>query len=239
MISAPQALADPTTTPVRDVPEAFAAVFAEAFARRPGERFTVLLSGGPTARACYQALGPTSAQGQWDKVDVLIGDERWVPAEDPDANQRLVREALVDRLGPVGSFTPMPTGGTPEEAAAAYQAVLAERLAGDGLDLVHLGLGPDGHTASLFAGDPGGLGGPSLVRVAQDPSGQNPHQRLTVTLEVIEAARLVVFTVAGPTKRAALAAVRAGAPVPAAAVRAAQVRWIVDAAAFGPHEEVP
>ena len=82
-------------------------------------------------------------------MDVYLGDERCVPPDDPDSNHRMIRETLLDTVGPVGSDHPMYRRRHPEAAAAAYQAEI-EPLAG--FDLVHLGLGPDGHCASLFPG---------------------------------------------------------------------------------------
>jgi len=221
--------------PVDDVPAAFAQTLADAYARRAGPRFSMVLSGGPTARACYEraaALPPGSVE--WGRVDVYMGDERMVPPEDPDANQHLVREALIDPVGGVGSFTPMPTEGDPDRCAAAYQAVVARLLDGAGIDLIHLGMGPDGHTASLFPGAPT-LDAPpeQLVAATEDPNGVNPHPRLTLLLGAIDRARLAVFTVSGEAKRPAVAALRAGRDIPAARVRAAGVRWLIDRAAFG------
>jgi len=235
----------PDPVPVPDVPEAFTSTVLEAFGSRPGPRFTVLLSGGPTARACYENLcaattagGPKQEAISWPLVDVYMGDERVVAPDDPDANQRLVREALLDGLGaagPVGSFTPMPTTGPVEDCVAAYQRSIAAVLAGPGIDLIHLGLGPDGHTASLFPNAPTLNAGPDeLVAATQDPNGRNPHPRMTVTLPVIDAARCAVFTVAGEGKRDAIAALRRGDDIPGARVKAQRVVWLVDEAASGP-----
>lgn len=221
-------------TPTADVEGAFVATVQAAFAARPADRFTLFLSGGPTARRCYERLALAGGVA-WGMVDVYVGDERFVPPDDPDANQRLIREALVDPVGGVGSFTPMPTElGDPATCAAAYQEVVAGVLAGPGIDLIHLGMGTDGHTASLFPGAPTLEAGPEdLVLATEDPNGRNPHPRLTVTLPVIDRARLAVFTVAGESKRDAVAKLRAGADIPAARVRAADVRWLIDAAAAG------
>jgi len=240
------------TTPVDDVPAAFTRTVIEAFAGRPGERFTLVLSGGPTAKLCYEHLSAATTSGgdgvdagsgtvpmthpgfDWSLVDIYMGDERLVPPDDDDANQRLVREAIVDRVGIVGSFTPMPTTAPVEECVAAYQGVLADVLAGPGIDLIHLGMGADGHTASLFPGAPTLDAPPGLlVASTQDPNGQNAHPRLTVTLPVINAARSAVFTVAGESKREAVAAVRRGDDIPAVRVRASRVIWLIDPAASG------
>lgn len=219
-------------SPVDDVPRAFARTVAEAFAARPGPRFSLVLSGGPTARACYEVLATTGGI-EWPAVDVYVGDERVVPPDDEDANQRLIREALLDRVGPVGSFSPMPTVGPVEECVAAYQRTMAEVLAGPGIDLVHLGMGPDGHTASLFPGSPELGAGPGVfVAATTDPNGRNPHPRLTLTLPAINAARTAVFTVSGASKADAVAALVRGDDIPAAHVDAARVVWLVDAAAL-------
>jgi len=235
----------PEPVPVPDVPVAFTSTVLEAFGGRPGPRFALVLSGGPTAQLCYENLrqattagGPKQDAISWPLVDVYMGDERVVPPDDPDANQRLVRESLLDGLGaagPVGSFTPMPTSGPIEDCVADYQRTLAEVLAGPGIDLIHLGMGPDGHTASLFPNAPTLNAGPDeLVAATQDPNGRNPHPRLTVTLPVINAARVAVFTVAGDSKQDAVAALRRGDDIPAARVKAQRVVWLVDEAASGP-----
>ncbi len=220
---------------VDDVPGAFADLVARAFAERPGPRFSLVLSGGPLARACYEQLAALAPdEVDWVAVDLYLGDERLVPPDDPDANQRLVREALVEPVGGVGSFTPMPTEGDPEACADDYDKILAGVLAGAGLDLVHLGMGPDGHTASLFPGASSLDAGPDrLVVATEDPGGTNPHPRLTLTLPAIARARRVVFTVSGAAKQEAVARLVAGDDIPAARVRAPDVRWLVDAEALG------
>ena len=121
-------------------------------------------------------------------VDVYVGDERLVPPDDAAANQRLIREALLDRVGGAGSFSPMPTTGRLEECVADYQRTIAALLGGPGIDLIHLGMGPDGHTASLFPGVPELEAGPGVfVAATTDPNGRNPHPRLTLTLPAINA----------------------------------------------------
>jgi len=208
---------------VDDVPRAFASTVIEAFANRRTPRFSMVLSGGPTARACYELLAEVAAERiEWRYVDVLMGDERCVPADDPDANQRLVREALVDRVEDLGSFHPMSCDEGPE----AYQRIVERYPA---FDLVHLGLGPDGHTASLFAGSPALDAPPGvLVMRSRDPAEANPHERMTLTLAAIARARMAVFTVAGASKRDALARIVRGVDLPAADVRADRVVWLVD-----------
>jgi 6-phosphogluconolactonase len=208
--------------------DAFARVVVQAFATRPGPRFTFVASGGPTAGRCYERLavvgGPVV---NWSAVDVYMGDERCVPPDDPDANQRLVREALLDRIPAVGSFHTMSC----DEGPDAYERELAAVAA---FDVAHLGMGPDGHTASLFPDAPTLHAPPErLVVLSRDPHDRNPHSRMSLTLAALTRARLAVFTVSGEAKRDAFAAVCSGADVPAARVRAESVLWLVDRAAAG------
>ncbi len=232
----------PGTAPVDDVPGAFAEWLRTAVADRPGPRCTLFLSGGALAADCYQrvaAIRHGRGSIDWADVDVYLGDERMVPPDDPDANQRLVRQALMaaeegEPGSGVGSFTPMPTHGDAARCAAAYQSVLSEVLRGPGIDLVHLGLGPDGHTASLFP-DSAALDAPegTWVLPNRDPHGRNPHERLTLTLPALNRARRVVFTVRGAEKAPAVAALRRGEDLPAARVVGPEITWLIDPAAWG------
>jgi len=212
---------------VDDVAPAFADAVIESFAKRVEPGFTLVLSGGPTARLCYEHLADAGAAAvDWSVVDVLMGDERCVPADDPDANQRLVRESLLDRVAPVGAFHPMSCADVD-----GYDRLVAWIPA---LDLVHLGLGPDGHTASLFPGSPELDTPPGRMAVlTHDPTGLNPLDRMTLTLAALARARRVVFTISGASKRDAWEKIRAGADIPATRVRAAEVIWIVDREAAG------
>ncbi len=216
---------------VDDVPGAFAGTVVQAFAERPGSpssRFALALSGGDLARRCYERLaGEAAAAVDWGLVDVLMGDERCVAPDDLDANQRLVRAALLDRVAPVGTFAPMSCDEGPE----AYEAVL-ERLSP--VDVVHLGFGPDGHTASLFSGTPA-LDAPDGRTVARstDPSGQNPHDRMTLTIAGLRCARAIVVTASGDTKRQAFEHLAAGRPMPAALLPGDRTLWLVDGDVVG------
>ncbi|HEY5154133.1 MAG TPA: 6-phosphogluconolactonase [Acidimicrobiales bacterium] len=213
---------------VDDVAAEFAELVIEAFHARPHDGFSLALSGGSTARACYERLAEDAgSQIDWWKVDLYWGDERCVPLDHEDSNYHLAREALLDRVGGANATYPMRC----EEGADPYQLRVGEL---GRFDVIHLGLGPDGHTASLFPGsaaleaDPG-----RLVVLNDDPLGHNPHQRMTLTYAGIARARLVIVTVAGEAKREALARVMADDDVPAAAVRAEQVIWLADPAAAG------
>jgi 6-phosphogluconolactonase len=108
----------------------------------------------------------------------------------------------------------------------AYEAVLAGFPT---FDLLHLGMGPDGHTASLFPGSDALDAPPGRLALAsRDPNEANPHDRMSLTYEAIARAQLVVFTVAGKAKRDAFAALATGADLPAARVRAGEILWLVD-----------
>jgi len=214
---------------VESVPEAFAdLVAAELTDSPPG--YALFLSGGGTAVECYRALAARHGL-PWAGVDIYLGDERCVPPEDPDSNHAMIVDVLLDAVGPVGSDHPMYTSGPPAEAAANYQRLVT----GVTPDLVHLGLGPDGHTASLFPGSPAldDTDPDHLVVANTDPNGVNRHERLTLTYAGIARARRVVVTVAGASKRAALAAVMGGADLPAGRLTGADIVWLVDADALG------
>lgn len=215
---------------VDDVAGAFCQTVVDAFRRRESEGFSLALSGGDTAKACYERLAEDGAEAvDWWQVDIYWGDERCVPPDHADSNERLGRYSLLERVGAANAVHPMRC----EEGANAYQLILGEL---DHLDVVHLGLGADGHTASLFPESPAldaeeGL----LVVMNTDPTGKNPHQRMTLTFAGIAKARLALFTVAGEAKRDAMEAIVAGADLPAARVEAERVVWLVDPAAAPPN----
>jgi 6-phosphogluconolactonase len=205
---------------VEHVPQAFAAFVAEA---SPG---SIALSGGTTARQCYELLAV--ADIDWSEVDILFGDERWVPVEHPDSNEGMARLVFVDKIVPRAVHSMRRAGETLEVAADAYDRLLRRH---GPVSLVHLGLGPDGHTASLFPGSPALEERQRLVVATGDDA--HPHPRLTFTFPAVNQSPLVVFTVAGEGKRKALTRVKAGEDVPAARVEAGRVVWLVDEAANG------
>ena len=215
---------------VEDVAAEFADRVIEAFHGRPHDTFSFALSGGGTARSCYERLAAMAdTEIDWGKVDIYWGDERCVPLDDPDSNYRLGREALLDRVGAANATYPMRC----EEGPDAYQLRLGEL---GRIDLVHLGLGPDGHTASLFPESPALDADPGrLVVVNEDPLGNNPHPRMTLTYPGIRRARLVLVTVSGEEKREALRRVIEGDDVPAAHIAGDRVVWLADHAAAGDH----
>jgi 6-phosphogluconolactonase len=207
---------------VGDVPLAFAELVAHEAPT------SIALSGGDTARKCYELLA--TAPVEWQDVDVFFGDERWVPTHDPDSNEGMARLAFLDEVEPRAIHSMRGAGDTPSEAAARYDELLRSVPP---IGLVHLGLGPDGHTASLFPGSPALDERERFVVATGDD--QHPHERLTVTYPALARASLVVVTVAGAEKHAALDVVRHSDDVPASRVRARRVVWLVDEAAADPH----
>ena len=161
----------------------------------------------------------------WERVEVFQVDERVAPDRDPDRNLTLLQRSLPDEAA--GSIRPMPvTDDDLDAAAARYAAQLPEAL-----DLIHLGLGPDGHTASLVPGDPV----LEVVDRAVAVTGQyQGRRRMTLTYPALAAARLILWLVTGDEKREALAKLRAGdASIPAARVKARNAVVLCDAAAAG------
>ena len=153
---------------------------------------TMAPGGGSTPRSVYERLA--AAPLPWHAIDVFFGDERCVPPDHPDSNERMARQALLAHV-PARAY-PMP-GATCD--AAAYEHTLTTVL-GAGvprLDVAILGLGEDGHTASLFPGDPVLEERTRLVM----PVRRADHTRLTLTLPVLSAARVALFLVAGAAKR--------------------------------------
>jgi 6-phosphogluconolactonase len=226
---------------VESVPDAFARLAAEQLAAAGDGGYSLFLSGGETATDCYRRLaeltGPdadpqSSTAVDWSRIDIYLGDERCVPLDDPDSNHRMIAETLLDPVGPVRSDHPMYRSGPPEDAAAEYQRLVAGLPA---FDLVHLGLGPDGHTASLFPDSVAlGIDDPDiLVSANRDPKANNPHDRITLTFPGIARARLVVFTVTDQSKRSPFQRIEAGDSLPASRVTADRIIWLVDTAVGG------
>jgi 6-phosphogluconolactonase len=211
---------------VDDLAGAFSERVIAAFQSRVDEVFCLALAGGSTAKRCYERLAETSTQLiDWLSVNVYWGDERCVPPGHPDSNQLLGRRVLLEKVGAANAVYPMSC----EDGPDAYQLRIGEV---GKLDLIHLGVGPDGHTASMFPGSPALDADPGqLVTLNEDPSGRNPYRRMTLTYAGIARARLVLITVGGEEKREIVAALLAGADLPAARVRADRVVWLIDRAA--------
>ena len=166
------------------------------------ERVLLALAGGTTPAAAYRQLG--QAQLAWERVDVLLGDERWVGPQDPSSNARMLQETLLAQ-GPAREavFHPVPTErDTPLASAEAFGETLRQLCAGDPpvLDLILLGLGDDGHTASLFPGSAAAGVTDQAVAVGEGKG----LERITLTAPVLSAARQVIILVSGSAKQEAL-----------------------------------
>lgn len=198
---------------------------------------SIVLSGGSTPRTLYRLLASRfQAQVPWGNVHVFWGDERYVPPDDPRSNYRMAKEALLDHVPcPPDNIHPMPTHFPGADAAARdYERTLRSRFAGDWphFDLVLLGIGDDGHTASLFPGSLALAERTRWVVAAQAPV--DPAVRLTLTLPALTRAAVVYVLVAGASKADALRNVLEGAgdliKYPAAGIRLAEgsVVWWTD-----------
>jgi 6-phosphogluconolactonase len=203
--------------------------------------FCVALAGGSTPTAAYALLSSPAYRDEleWERVRFFFGDERCVPPDHPDSNYRMVHQALFAPLN-ISESTIFRMHGEdePTAAAAAYAQTLVRELGpGTMLDLVMLGMGPDGHTASLFPGRPPDDGSGDLVQVRLAPPGARVSQRLTVAPRVINAGREVIIATAGTAKAQTLSRVIDGPYDPVAypiqCVRPASERltWLVDRAA--------
>jgi 6-phosphogluconolactonase len=230
------------TPDVRVLPDATAlsdaaAVFIESIALGASldKPLTLALAGGSTPRAMYQHLAARSVP--WAKVRVFFGDERCVPPDDEGSNYRMAREAMLDRVPIVAAHLHRILGELPpDEAARKAEEDLRASIAGDPiprLDLVVLGMGPDGHTASLFPGGPETEVTDRLMVPVHRPDLPQPW-RVSMTLPVLNAARRVVFLVADAAKAPMVARAIAGDPsIPAGRVQPSdgELIWMVTEAA--------
>jgi 6-phosphogluconolactonase len=207
------------------LPDASAVAKAAASAIRDalgGGARTLVLAGGSTPAAAYRELA--GMEVTWGRITVLFGDERCVPPADPASNYRMARETLLSRVDPA-SVHRMPAELGPDEGAAAYEEVVA---ALEPLDVVLLGVGEDGHTASLFPGN-AALEAPGLV-VGVRGAPKPPPERVSVTLRTLRAAHMVLVLATGSGKAEAVRLARAGT-VPSGMIEHA--RWLLDAQAAG------
>ncbi|MEB3198956.1 MAG: 6-phosphogluconolactonase [Synechococcaceae cyanobacterium] len=185
----------------RQAAERIASAIDCALAER--DRAQIALAGGSTPRAAYQRLGCEHLP--WDRVDVLLGDERWVDPSDPASNARMLAETLLAQdPGRQACFHPVPvTAPSPAAGASQYAAQIGALCSGSPpcFDLILLGLGDDGHTASLFPGTAAVEVRDVWVTVGEGKG----LPRLSLTAPVLSAARQVLFLVSGADKRQALA----------------------------------
>jgi 6-phosphogluconolactonase len=222
----------------REAARRFVALSREAAGSRG--RFSVALSGGSTPGLLYRLLAGElyRAQIPWEEVHLFWGDERCVPPGDPGSNHYLAQETLISRV-------PIPPGNVhrvrgelePEVAAQAYAQELQDFFCGPHarFDLVLLGLGEDGHTASLFPDSPLLSETERLVAAATAVYQDRPAERVTLTLPAINASRQILFLVTGFAKASVVQAIMAGAAqrLPAQRIRptAGQLEWLLDAEA--------
>lgn len=204
------------------------------------DRVAICLSGGSTPRRLYQLLAelPYRDALPWDRIHWFWGDERFVPRDHPDSNYGMVRTAMLARApAPPPNVHDIPTTGSPEDAARAYERELKSYYGAETLDPARplfdvqiLGLGPDGHTASLF---PGTSTLEERQRWVVDIAGARPETRITLTYPTLESSRHTAFLVAGADKRAILARALSGdQALPAARLRpVGELTWFVDKAA--------
>lgn len=195
-------------------------------------RFSLAVSGGHTPWQMLRLLAHESLP--WPGIDVFQVDERVAPDGDPDRNLTHLRESLAGAPLPAAQLHPMPVEEADANAAAQrYAAALAEACgAPPVLDLVHLGLGPDGHTASLVPGD--AVLGVHAADVAPTAGTYQGRRRLTMTYPLINRARRILWVVTGAEKVEALAKLRAGeAAIPAGRIRQERALVLADRAAAG------
>lgn len=233
----------PANVEVAKDPEALAhraAGWITDLAAASRDRFALCLSGGSTPRRLYQLLAESPYRDAlpWDRIHWFWGDERFVPWDHPDSNYGMVRAALFGRAPvPPGNIHGVPTDGTPADAAAAYERVLKSYYGSESLDPARalfdveiLGLGPDGHTASLI---PGTSVLEERHRWVAEVIGGRPEPRITLTYPALESSRQTAFLVAGAEKREILSRALAGDQAfPAARIRpVGELIWFADEAA--------
>ena len=208
---------------VYDDYEALSRAAAELFLRQANEaiedhgRFSVALSGGSTPQRAYELLAgpPFNTQVDWGRVHVFWGDERCVPPNDPRSNARMAREKLLDHVPvPPGHVHPIACAGSAENAARSYESLLRSFFDGGpkSFDLVFLGLGTDGHTASLFPGTPALLEKDRWV--TEIYSEKEGIHRVTLTAPILNQALVLAFIASGASKAEVLREVLTQRPGP-------------------------
>ena len=192
--------------------------------------FRIVLAGGNTPRGVYDALRRTITD--WAKWQVYFGDERCAPANDPQRNSRMARDTLLDHVPiPIANVHAIPAEAGATEGAAQYAQTL--HAVGD-FDLVLLGLGEDGHTASLFPGHPWGQAADAPATLVVHGAPKPPPDRVSLSALRLGLARSVLFLVEGAGKRDAVAAWKRGDVIPASSIAPANgVDVLLDKAAGG------
>ena len=207
------------------------------------DRVAICLTGGSSPKQLYQLLATEAYRSRipWDRVHWFIGDERFVPADDPLSNMGTARRIFLDRCAPVANIHPIPTDtDNPEQAARRYESELKSFYGATKLesarplfDVVLMGVGPDGHTASLFPDYPA-LEETERWVVGVPKAHVEPFvPRVTLTLPALGSCREMLFEVSGSEKRAILARVLDGENLPASrACSIGETIWLVDEAAM-------
>ncbi len=187
--------------------------------------FHWVLAGGSTPAQCYRLLSRHDLP--WARVHCWFGDERALPDGHPERNESMARQALLDHVPiPAAQIHAIDFSNGTEQAARAYDAQL--RQMHDPFDLILLGMGEDGHTASLFPDHPGLQSTAMAVAVYQSP--KPPSERVSMTLQALNRHRQCLLLATGANKAAALQDIARGIPLPASRIHHAQ--WIVDQAAW-------
>jgi len=206
-------------------------------------RIAICLTGGSSPKQLYALLATDRYRARipWDRVHWFIGDERFVPPTDPGNNMAMARGLFLDRLAPAANIHPIPTDtASPDDSAARYAETLKSFYGADRLDdarplfdLVLMGVGPDGHTASIFPGYPA-LDEAERWVVGVPKANVEPFvPRVTLTLPALASCREMLFEVAGADKRAILTRVLGGENLPANRARAnGETVFLVDKAAL-------
>jgi 6-phosphogluconolactonase len=207
------------------------------------DRAAICLAGGSSPKQLYQLLATDAYRSQipWDRVHWFFGDERFVPAADPLSNMAMARDAFLDRCAPAANIHPIPIeSADPKEAARRYERELKSFYGADELDLarplfdvVLLGVGPDGHTASLFPGSPAVEEAKRWVIEVPKAHVEPFVPRVTLTFPALGSCREMLIEASGAGKRPILTRVFAGEDLPAQRARSTgETVWLVDAAAL-------
>jgi 6-phosphogluconolactonase len=208
-----------------------------------GGRIAICLTGGSSPKLLYELLATDSYRETipWGRVHWFIGDERFVPANDIRNNMAMARSIFLDRFAPAQNVHPIPTdAASPDEAASRYERELTSFYAASKLDpakplfdLVLMGVGPDGHTASLFPGYPAVQETERWVVGVPQANVEPFVPRVTLTLPALASCREMLFEVSGEGKRAILTRVLSGENLPAGRARSnGETVWLVDKAAL-------
>ena len=228
-------------------------VAAATKCEKEGNLFSLFLSGGSTPKALYQLLATDAWKSQidWRNVELYFGDERCVPPDSPDSNFRMANEAFISKVPiPAGQVFRMKGEGDPEEAAKSYGQLLKEHFGDEGADVMLLGMGGDGHTASLFPGTPALKEQEHRVVANQIPADydlipipKGTHSRITVTFPFINRSKEILILCGGADKTQRVAEVLEGPKVPDRlpiqrvdpTPAGGTLTWILDVPAAGMH----